>query len=246
MAPAQLPCKVALVHLDEQTVPSWVPETLRQEGIELAIRDCASAAELADCAGDAEVVWLFGGGRILIGNLDAVPRCRAILRTGSGTDNVPVEEATRRGIVVANTPQAFSDGVSDHAIALLFAVVRRIVTLDQRLREGHWDQMQGSPLTSIRGRTLGLVGFGHVPRQLVEKLSGFALRVLVHDPFVDDATIRAGRRAGNPGNPACGSRFSFAALSLDERHAAPDRPGPVAEDETHGNPHQHVARARRR
>jgi len=56
------------------------------------------------------VIWLFGGSRILQGgNLDAVPRCRAVLRTGSGTDNVPVEEATRRQIVVANTPEAMSD-----------------------------------------------------------------------------------------------------------------------------------------
>src|SRR5262245_34584924 len=116
--------KVALVDLDGQTVPDWVRESLDREGIDLVIHDCRTRAELVEHAGDADVVWLFGGSRVLQeGNLAAAARCRAILRTGSGTDNVPIAEATVRNIVVANTPAAMSDGVSDHLIALLFAVV---------------------------------------------------------------------------------------------------------------------------
>src|SRR5437867_2000306 len=115
--------RVALVDLDGHTLPDWVRPRLEQEAIELVAQDCTTTADLALHAGDADIVWLFGGSRILLGgNLSAVPRCRAILRTGSGTDNVPVEEATRRRIVVANTPAAMSDGASDHLIALLFAV----------------------------------------------------------------------------------------------------------------------------
>src|SRR5262249_49524310 len=98
--------RVALVDLDGQTVPEWVLPSLEQEGIDLVVHDCKTRAELAAHASDSEVIWLFGGSRILQGgNLDVVPCCRAILRTGSGTDNVPVEEATRRQIVVANTPE---------------------------------------------------------------------------------------------------------------------------------------------
>ena len=103
------------------------PKSLDREGIALVVHDCRTREDLAAHASDADVVWLFGGSRVLHGgNLAAVPRCRAILRTGSGTDNVPVDEATRRQIVVANTPAAISDGVSDHLIALLFAVIRRV------------------------------------------------------------------------------------------------------------------------
>src|SRR4051794_29959940 len=139
--------KVTLVDLDGQTVPDWVRETLAQEGIEFVHHDCKTAAELSTHAGDADVVWLFGGSRILHGgNLAAVPRCRAILRTGSGTDNVPVEEATRRQILVANTPAAISDGVSDHLIALMFAVTRRVTELDRAVRLGQWKQMPLRPL----------------------------------------------------------------------------------------------------
>jgi D-3-phosphoglycerate dehydrogenase len=184
--------KVALVHLDGETVPDWVRPALEREGIDFLAHDCKTRAELAATASDADVVWLFGGSRILQGgNLDAVPRCRAILRTGSGTDNVPIEEATRRKIIVANTPMAMSDGVSDHLIALLFAVVRRIAELDRLVRGGRWVQGFGQPLNRVQGRTLGLVGFGHAAREVVRKLSGFEMRVLAHDPFVSAEAMAA-------------------------------------------------------
>jgi D-3-phosphoglycerate dehydrogenase len=184
--------KVAIVDLDGQTVPEWVPQTLAREGIDLIIRDCQTRADLAACAADAEVVWLFGGSRILQGgNLAAVPRCRAVLRTGSGTDNVPVDEATGRGIVVANTPAAISDGASDHTISLLFAVVRRVALHDRTVRCGRWGQAPGRPLNCVQGRTLGLVGFGHIAREVHKKLSGFEMRVLIHDPYIDPEAAMA-------------------------------------------------------
>src|SRR5262249_3184378 len=157
--------KVALVDLDGQPVPDWVRQILAQEGIELIVRGCTTRGERAEPAGDAEVVWLFGGSRVLQGgNLAALPRCRAIVRTGSGTDNVPVDEATRRQIVVANTPAAVSDGVSDHLIALLFAVTRRVAELDRAVRLGRWGQVPTRPLNGVQGRTLGVIGFGRAAR----------------------------------------------------------------------------------
>src|SRR5262245_55823925 len=135
--------KVALVDLDGKPVPNWVPEGLQREGIDLVYHDCRTREELAEHAHDADVVWLLGGSRILIGNMDGIPRCGGIVRTGSGTDNVPVAEATDRGIVVANTPAALRDPVADHAIALLFAVVRRITIADRAIRLGQWDEAVG-------------------------------------------------------------------------------------------------------
>ena len=186
------PLKVALVDLDGQTVPDWVRQSLDREGIQLVVHDCMTRADLAARAADADVVWLFGGSRVLHGgNLAAVPRCRAILRTGSGTDNVPVDEASRRRIVVANTPAAFSDGASDHLIALLFAVVRRVAVLDRAVRLGRWEQAAARPLNSVQGRTLGLVGFGRIAREVTRKLSGFGMRVLAYDPYVGPEALAA-------------------------------------------------------
>jgi len=184
--------KVALVDLDGQTVPDWVSESLKREGIELIVQQCGTREHLAEHAQDAEVIWLFGGSRILMGgNLDVLRRCWAIVRTGSGTDNVPVDEATRRGIVVANTPAALSDGVSDHVIALLMSLVRRIPKLDRAVRSGVFDQALGPPLNVIQGRTLGLIGFGHIARDVVRKLGGFAMNKLAHDPFLKSEQMAA-------------------------------------------------------
>ena len=184
--------KVALVDLDGQIIPDWLVPTLEREGIELLIRQCNSGAELTEHAKDADIVWLFGGSRVLQGgSLATVPRCWAIVRTGSGTDNVPVEEATARGIVVANTPAALSDGVSDHVIALVMALVRRLRKADREVRSGVFDQTLVRPLNSFGGRTFGLVGFGHIAREVAQKLSGFEMNWLVHDPFVSADELAA-------------------------------------------------------
>jgi D-3-phosphoglycerate dehydrogenase len=184
--------KVALVDLDGQIVPDWVRDTFERGGIELVVQQCTSRHDLASCADDADIVWLFGGSPVLQhGNLDAVPRCRAIVRTGSGTDNVPVDEATRRRIIVANTPQAVAGGVADHVVALLFAVSRRIAELDRSLRLGQWKQASAWPISTMQGQTLGIVGFGHIARQLIQKIRGFEMRVVAHDPYVASETMAA-------------------------------------------------------
>jgi D-3-phosphoglycerate dehydrogenase len=121
-------------------------------------------------------------------NLALLPRCGAIVRTGSGTDNVPVEAATRLGIVVANTPDALTDAVSDHVIGLLFAVLRRIAIQDRAVRGGAWDRYRAWPLWTLRGRTLGFIGFGRIARSVARKLSGFAVKVLACDPLLSPET----------------------------------------------------------
>ncbi|MBI1917912.1 MAG: C-terminal binding protein [Planctomycetes bacterium] len=177
--------KVALAALDGQTVPDWVPLDLAREGIDLVVHECVNDEDVAQYAADADIVWLFGGSRVLTArNLALLPRCGAIVRTGSGTDNVPVEAATQLGIVVANTPDATVEAVSDHAIGLLFAVLRRIAVQDRAVRGGVWDRYRAWPHGPLRGRTLGLIGFGRIARALARKLSGFEMSVLVCDPLV--------------------------------------------------------------
>lgn len=179
------PFKVAIVALNGQTVPTWVVEPLRNAGIEFVARECTTRAELAETAGDADVVWVTGSHQCLYPeNLDVLARCGAIIRAGSGTDNIPVAEATQRGMIVANTPEATSDAVSDHAIGLLFAITRQIARQDRLVRQGHWDATRGYPNWHVRGRALGLIGFGHIPRLVVKKLSGFELTVRAYDPFI--------------------------------------------------------------
>ncbi|MDE0633712.1 MAG: C-terminal binding protein [Caldilineaceae bacterium] len=177
--------KVAMVHMDPEVLPGWVPETMASHDIEFVFQECETRAQLAECAGDADVVWIFGGSHIVNAeNVADLRRCGALIRTGSGTDNIPIEAATAHGIIVANTPEAFNDGVSDHTIGLLLAVVRQIATQDRKVRAGTWDRYAGFPGWHLQGQTLGLIGFGHIARLVTRKLSGYEMTVLAHDPFV--------------------------------------------------------------
>jgi D-3-phosphoglycerate dehydrogenase / 2-oxoglutarate reductase len=176
--------KVVLVDFGGNTVPAWVGETLQNAGIEFVAQACRTPDEVVQCAADADVIWNWGSRLLTPESLAQLPRCGAIIRTGSGTDNIPVEAATEHGIVVAHMPAAHSEAVSDHAIALLLAVVRGLIPLDRRVRGGQWMPPRPSASWHLHGQTLGLVGFGHASRLVARKLRGFELDVLAYDPFV--------------------------------------------------------------
>ena len=184
--------KVALVGMDGNGVPDWVYSDLKQAGIDFAFKLCKTREELAEVGSDADVIWVFGNHEsVYKENLDVLKRCGAIIRTGSGTDNIPVAEATKLGIIVANTPEAISDSVANHAIALLFAVGRQIVTQDRLVRQGKWDRYLAWPDVRFHDRTLGLIGFGNIARSVARKMSGFGLTTICHDPFVKPEAMTA-------------------------------------------------------
>ncbi|MCY4413231.1 MAG: C-terminal binding protein [Caldilineaceae bacterium] len=213
--------KVAMVHMDPEVLPAWVPNTMADHDIEFVFQECETRAQLAACAGDADVVWIFGGSHIVTAeSLADIPQCGALIRTGSGTDNIPIDAATARGIIVANTPEAFNDGVSDHTIGLLLAVVRQIGLQDRKVRAGIWDRYAGFPGWHLQGQTLGLIGFGHIARLVTRKLSGYEMAVLAHDPFVGaDVMAEHGVQAASMEQVLSGSDFvSLHCPLLDETH----------------------------
>jgi D-3-phosphoglycerate dehydrogenase / 2-oxoglutarate reductase len=115
--------------------------------------------------------------------------CRIIARYGIGLDTIDVAAATEAGIVVTNVPDYCIDEVSDHALALIMGLARGIVRLDRRVHMGSWSPMDASPLHRLRGRTLGLVGFGRIARALAAKASAIGFRVQAFDPFLPDEAI---------------------------------------------------------
>jgi len=182
--------QVVQVVNDGHPMPDWVPAQLSNAGIDLKVAICWSTVELAAHAGEADVVWVYGGRHLIKGEaLDVLTRCGAILRTGSGTDNIDVRRATELGIVVVNTPQAVTDPVSDHAISLLFSLTRQIVRHDRLVRQGVWNYRAALPGRRFREATMGLVGLGRVSRLLVCKLAGFHIKLLAYDPYVTTAVM---------------------------------------------------------
>ncbi len=116
-------------------------------------------------------------------------RCRIIARYGIGVDNVDLEAASAKGIVVTNVPDYCVDEVSDHALALLLAGARRVMPLASAARAGRWEAKDAVPIRRLRGQTLGLVGFGKIPRRLAEKVRPLGIEAIAFDPYVDAGTM---------------------------------------------------------
>ena len=111
-------------------------------------------------------------------------RCRIISRFGIGVDNVDIAAATSAGIVVTKVPDYCIDEVSDHAMALLLALVRKIPFANRRAHAGKWEMSAVVPIHRLRGTTLGLAGFGRIPQLVAPKAQAFGLKVISNDPYI--------------------------------------------------------------
>ncbi len=127
-------------------------------------------------------------GKITAEVIAGLEKCRVIGRMGLGVDNIDIEAATNRGIAVVYVPDYCVDEVSDHAMALLLDLARKISLSNRLVHGGRWEMPAVTPLWRLRGRTLGLAGFGRIPRAVVPKAQAFGLKVIAYDPYVDEAT----------------------------------------------------------
>ncbi len=177
--------KVALVSWQAQPKPPDVAGTIRAIGLDFVEKDCASTNEAVALAADADIVWVMGGWKGITANvLPELPLCGAIIRSGSGTDNIPVAAATERNILVCNTPEGPALGVAEHTVALLLAVTREITKWDSIVREGGWMSGHAPPRFLLHQKTIGLIGFGLIARNVAKRLKPFNLRIIAHDPAV--------------------------------------------------------------
>lgn len=134
------------------------------------------------------IAWIVGTGPVTEGHLNAAPQLRVLARYGVGVDNIDLAAATARDLTVANTPEANSDSVADHAIALMLALLRHIIPADRGVRSGEWKPRVSRNLGEL---VVGVVGFGAIGRRVVNRLHGFGSDVLVADPFAEPESITA-------------------------------------------------------
>ena len=156
---------------------------LGDAGAELVVAETGAEAELLRLAPPVDAI-LTNWKQVTAAVLDVAPQCRIVSRYGVGVDNIAVAHATELGIPVTNVPDYCFEEVSDHAMALLLACARRIVTFNTLTHHASWDVRQGRPIQRVRGQTLGLIGFGRNGRALAGKALGFGLKMLVYDPWV--------------------------------------------------------------
>ena len=179
--------KTVLITGDDTSVPTQYLRQIRDAGIDLACKKCRSSAEVEAFCQGAELIWLFGPNPGLTGEmLQRLPNCKGIFRSGSGLDSLPTAEAEKLGIEVLNTPESIAECVAEHAVSLLFALIRRIPQLDKSVRNGVWGGTN-SMKWHISGRTLGLVGYGRIAKNVERMVAGFRMAVIHYDPFVADS-----------------------------------------------------------
>ena len=172
----------------------YPPATIEEEELEAVNAEvvwaqCKSPEEVLDLARDAHAIIVEYAPitREVIAGLE---RCQIISRYGIGVDNVAVEAATEKGIVVTNVPDYCLDEVADHTMALLLALARKITGLDRATKQGRWDVWSAAaPVYGLRDSCLGLIGFGQTARRVATRAQGFGMQVLAHDPWIDEESF---------------------------------------------------------
>ena len=145
----------------------------------------ALAVELAD----ADALIVRSATRVTAELLGHGPRLRVIGRAGVGVDNIDVEAATRRGILVMNTPGGNAVSVAEHTLALLLALTRSVPQWSAAVHAGRWEK-SGAAGIELRGKTLGLIGLGRVGIEVARRAHGLEMDVLACDPYISEKVAR--------------------------------------------------------
>jgi D-3-phosphoglycerate dehydrogenase len=157
-------------------------------GAELRLASQATPEGIVAAAREADAL-LVTYAKINADMIREMKKCKIISRFGIGVDNVDIEAATRQGIVVTKVPDYCIDEVSDHAMALLLSLVRKIPFSSARAHAGRWEMPAVTPIHRLRGTVLGLVGFGRIPQLVAPKAQAFGMRVVAYDPYVPKAVM---------------------------------------------------------
>jgi D-3-phosphoglycerate dehydrogenase len=162
---------------------------LLQEHFDVDLGVDWSDEQLAERIGDYHGILIRSATKMTAELIDKADSLRVIGRAGVGVDNVDVEAATRRGIVVANAPQSNVVTAAEHTMALLLALARNIPQAYASLTAGKWERSKFSGV-ELYEKTLGILGFGRIGQLVAARARGFGMRVLAFDPFVSAERYR--------------------------------------------------------
>jgi len=181
-----------LIAIADSPFPNLNPanEVLSELGAKLVMADEATLEGILKVASQADSLMVTYG-KITAEVIAGLEKCKVIGRFGLGVDNIDVEAATNAGIAVVYVPDYCVDEVSDHAMALLLDLARKVSFSNRLVQSGRWEMPAVAPLSRLRGRTMGLAGLGRIPRALVPKAQAFGLKVIAYDPYVDKADAAA-------------------------------------------------------
>jgi D-3-phosphoglycerate dehydrogenase len=181
-----------VIAIADSPFPSLDPvkDALKRIDAEIRVSKSNSEADIIDVARNADGLMVCYA-QITPTIIEALTRCRVIARTGLGVDNIDLPAAKKKDIVVTYVPDYCLQEVSDHTMALLLALARKIPLSNKLVQAGRWEMPAVVPISRLEGQTLGLIGFGNIPRAVAPKAKAFGLKVITSDPFVSPDHLKA-------------------------------------------------------
>jgi D-3-phosphoglycerate dehydrogenase len=164
-------------------LPASALELLRAEGWTIDAQSGRTPDQLRIDLADADALVVRSATKVTPEIIAAAPKLRAIARAGTGVDNVHVESASARGIVVMNAPGANSISVAELAMAQILALARKLPAADASMKQGLWDK-KSFVGEEVRGKVLGLAGLGRIGQEVARRAQAFEMTVIAHDPFI--------------------------------------------------------------
>jgi D-3-phosphoglycerate dehydrogenase len=172
--------------------PGWdtpyEEEVITAAGGRLERKDCPTEEALIATCSQADAI-ITANEPFTAKVIDSLDRCRLIANCKTGYDNVDLEAATHRGVLVSNVPDYGVEEVSTHAVALLLACARKLLQYDTATREGKW-MVVLPPVHRLQGQTLGIIGLGRIGQAVVPKAQALGLRVVAHSPSLPQEVAR--------------------------------------------------------
>ena len=167
-----------------------VDELSRDGAIEAVVKTGLTEKELVDFIPEFSALVVRSQTKVTAGVLNAGTKLRVVGRAGVGVDNVDVETATRRGIIVLNAPGGNTVSTAEHAFSLLLSAARKIPQADANVRSKHWDKKNFEGV-ELYNKTLGVIGMGRIGSELSRRAIAFGMRVIAYDPYLSPTRARS-------------------------------------------------------
>lgn len=163
---------------------------LKKAGFDVDEKGKLSPAELAKVIGKYDVLVVRSGTKATAEVIEKADRLKLIGRAGVGLDNIDVEKATEKGIIVMNAPEGNTTSAAEHAIGMMFALARNIPRANASVKEGKWERKKFMG-AELYGKTLGIVGLGRIGRRVAQMARAIGMKTLAYDPYISDQDARA-------------------------------------------------------
>ena len=163
-------------------------ETLRAEA-DVDVQIGMNREELLECIGQYDGIIVRSATQINAELMEKAPRLKVVGRAGNGTDNIDIPEATKRGIIVANTPESNTMSAAELTVGLIMTQSRNIPQANAFLKDGHWGRNQFKG-TELFAKTLGIVGLGRIGSLVAKRMQAFGMKVIAYDPYISQSRFK--------------------------------------------------------